>query len=318
MKVVERAADLPLPAQQITALEFAFLAPRLDDGRTVHLWEIAAATYRRWHAEGRASVVALSPDTIDGGWTVLERAGVPRNSWFVVLHVREAASKVHHAELHNVLNANVDDYVPAIMEITRRGGWVIGVGDPKMTPLPELPNVFDYCHSKFRADWMDIFLCARARFFLGTSSGPAYVPSIFGVPAVLTNWWPPAQRPWHSTDIFIPKQYRRLHDGRMLTLAESLEEPFGYCNSVEHLREARGVVVEDNDPDHIRLAVIEMFDRLAGNIREAENDLRLRRHADEIYTSRGVHGASSLAREFLRQDHLFTESPIIEGANNGD
>jgi putative glycosyltransferase (TIGR04372 family) len=317
IKVVERAADLPFPEKQMMALEFSFLAPRLDDGRTVHLWEIAAATYQRWHAEGRPPLVTLPPDTTDEGWSALECAGIPRDAWFVALHVREAASKVHHAELHNILNARVADYIPAITEITRRGGWVIGIGDPNMTPLPRLPGVFDYRHSNLRTDWMDIFLCARARFFLGTSSGPAYVPSIYGVPSVLTNWWPPAQRPWHPADIFIPKRYRQLHDGRMLTLAESLDEPFGYCNSVEHLRHVKGVVVDDNDPDDIRLAVLEMLDRLQGQFPQDDTDLLLRRRVDEIYASRGVHGASSLARDFLRENKHFADPGFVQGTTDG-
>jgi putative glycosyltransferase (TIGR04372 family) len=312
MRVVERAVDLPLPRAQLETLEYTLLGPRLDDGTTAARWPLAAETYRRWHAEGRRPLLTLGDETVRRGWSVLESVGVPRDAWFVALHVREAASKAQHAQLHNVLNARVEDYFPAIAEITRRGGWVIALGDPKMTPLPPLAQVLDYRHSRVRSEWMDIFLCAQARFFLGTSSGPAYVPPLYGVPGVLTNWWPHAQKPWHPTDIFLPKLYRRTPGGPFMTLAESLKEPFGYCNSTRYLSENQGVTVEDNDPEDIRLAVVEMFDRLAGR---ADTDMEastLRARANEIYARNGINGMSELARDFLRRHIHF----VSAGASN--
>ena len=136
-----------------------------------------------------------------------------------------------------VMNADVCTYLPAMAEITRRGGFVIRMGDTGMSRLPPLSNVIDYCHSDLRADWMDIFIAARCRFMLGTSSGPAYIPPLYGVPSVLTNWWPPAQRPWHASDIFVPKMLCRVADGRYLSLSETLCEPFSYCHSRSYLAE---------------------------------------------------------------------------------
>jgi hypothetical protein len=36
-------------------------------------------------------------------------------------------------------------------------------------------------------------------------SRKAFVPPLYGVPAVLTNWWPPGMRPWHASDILHPE-----------------------------------------------------------------------------------------------------------------
>jgi putative glycosyltransferase (TIGR04372 family) len=99
---------------------------------------------------------------------------------------------------------------------------------------------------------MDVFIAAKCRFLLGTSSGPAYVPPAYGVRSVLTNWWPPAQRPWHAGDIFIPKRYRRLSDLHRLSLKETLVEPFAWCNAIKYLEDGHGLIVEDNDPEDDR------------------------------------------------------------------
>jgi putative glycosyltransferase (TIGR04372 family) len=301
LEVVEDEAELPVSLGALSTLSYNFLAPRLFDRSTVHLWEIGAKTYQRWEDEKREPLLNLSPEVERRGWQVLENKGIPRDAWFTVLHVREAGSRKYHADLHNVLNADIFNYMPAIEEITRRGGWVIRMGDPSMKALPAAANVFDYCQSEDRSDWMDIFLCASARFFIGTSSGPAYVPTDFGVPCVHTNWWPPAQRPWHSRDIFIPKLYRKIDSGNVLTLSQSLREPFGYCNSIAYLKKTQGVEVLDNSSEDIRDATIEMLDRLENKTDYDEGDMKLREAAQYIYQSNNVHGAALLTRSFLKR-----------------
>jgi putative glycosyltransferase (TIGR04372 family) len=301
LKIVEQEADLPLPLDSLQALCFDFRGPLLADGSTQHYWNVAADVYRRWHAESRKPILTLPPDVHRKGQLALENVGLPKDAWFVALHVREAASKNLHASWHNVLNASIDDYLPAIKEVTRRGGWVIRIGDPAMTPLQPMPNVLDYCHSDIRSDWMDVYLLARARIFLGTSSGPAYVPQDYGVPCVLTNWWPPAQRPWHPQDIFIPKLYRQVKSDTILTLSQSLAEPFGYCNSVSYLKESHGVVVEANSPRDIHVAISEMLDRLDEISHYTDEDQDLQNRADQIYQSNGGHGMASISRGFLKR-----------------
>jgi putative glycosyltransferase (TIGR04372 family) len=256
---------LPVPLDNLQALCFDFRGPLLADGSTAHYWEAAANVYRRWHAQNKNPILTLQPTIAQRGRLSLTSVGIPNDAWFVTLHVRESTFKNYHVSLHGVLDANIADYLPAINEITSRGGWVIRIGDPTMTPLQPMPNVFDYCQSNIRFDWMDVFLLACSRFFLGTSSRPAYVPQDYGVPCALTNWWPPAQRPWHPQDIFVPKLYRQLKSA-LLTLSNSLAEPFGYCNSIDYLRESQGVTVEANSSSDIRAAVCEMLDRLDGTL----------------------------------------------------
>lgn len=300
LKIVEQEAELPMPLDSMQALAFDFRGPLLADGSTVHYWHAAANVYRRWHAENRKPVVTLAPDIDRRGRLALESVGVPHDAWFVTLHVREAASKNLHASLHNVLNASIVDYLPAIKEVTSRGGWVIRIGDTAMTPLAPMPNVLDYSHSSIRSDWMDVYLLSRCRFFLGTSSGPAYVPQDYGVPCVLTNWWPPAQRPWHPQDIFIPKLYRMVNDGSILSLSRSLAEPFGYCNSVNYLSNKYGVIVEVNSSSDINAATCEMLDRLDGTYRLTDEDQARQKRADQIYRSNDGYGMASVSSNFLK------------------
>jgi len=301
VRLVERPEDLPFPPQAVQALHYDLLGPRLAD-RTTYFWEVAGRTYLRWRQEGRPPLFQLPPDIELRGQTALRQLGMPLGAWFVALHVREGTWDGRHPGMHAIRNAAIATYLPAIAEITSRGGWVVRLGDPGMTPLPALPNVIDYCHSKIRADWLDIYILASCRFIVGTNSGPVFVPTLYAdTPAVLTNWWPAAERPWHSADIFVPKLLRRLSDGRLLSLSETLREPFCWCFSRRFLADHAGVRLEDNDAEIIRAAVHEMLERLDDNSQlDAEAD-ELRARADRIYDGSGVVGMGRLATEFVRR-----------------
>jgi len=301
LRLIENPNDLPFPASAVQALHYSLFSPRLPDGTTTFYWELADQTYRRWLEDRRPPLLALPPEIEARGRAVLEGLGMPQGAWFVALHVREREPDGTQSGINAIRNADISTYFPAIAEITRRGGWVIRIGDPSMAPLPSLPNVIDYCHSAVRSDWMDIFILARCRFLIGTNSGPAFVPVLYGSPAVLTNWWPAAERPWQSSDIFIPKMLRSASDGRYLTLSETLSEPLGWCYSRRHLLKCAGVYVEDNDPQIIRAAVEEMLARLDGRLEPSREMEDMRARADGIYKSRRVAGSAALAGEFLRR-----------------
>jgi putative glycosyltransferase (TIGR04372 family) len=305
LRLVEDAKDLPFDCAAIRCMKYHYFFPRLPDGKTAHFWNLAGKTYKRWQEGGRGPLLTFPPDAAERGSAALYSAGIPPDGWFIALHVREGKWQGAKNTLYGTLNADIDTYLPAIAEITRRGGWVIRMGDPAMRPLPRLAQVFDYCHSDLRADWLDIFIAAHCRFMVGTSSGPAHVPPIYGVPRVLTNWWPPAARPWHASDIFVPKLPRRLAQGRYLTLSEMLCEPFSWCHSRRYLAKHSGVRIEDSDPEIIRGAVVEMLTRFDGDTSLDTKTLQLRARADGIYEKHNVVGMGQFARDFLcRHDDL--------------
>jgi putative glycosyltransferase (TIGR04372 family) len=301
LRVVERSEDLPFPASAVQILHYDFLGPRLPDQTTAYFWTVAGETYQRWEREGRAPLLKFPPDVAARGWEGLYRLGLPSGAWFVALHVREGKWDRSKPGNHGIRNADPLSYWLAISEVTRQGGWVIRIGDIGMTPLPPMQNVIDYCHSSARADWMDIFILAHCRFLVGTNSGPAFVPALYGKPSVLTNWWPAGERPWHSLDLFIPKLLRKNAHDRYLSLSETLQEPFCWCFSRRYLADHGGVQLEDNDPEVIRAAVHEMLQRCDGRVPQDGALAELRVRADQIYESCGIAGRAQLAGELLRQ-----------------
>ena len=274
----------------------------IPDGRTLHRDIAHRVIQKQWEKENRTSLLKLSPVHHQRGWRILREQGVPGDAWFVCLHVREAGFFDEDVSWSNNRHRNADimDYIPAILSITERGGWVVRIGDPSMTPLPAMRQVIDYANSDFRDDWMDLFCVAESRFFLGMASGPSSVAVAFGVPSLGTNWFPLGPWPYGKDDIFIHKLLKSMQDGRILGIVESLKAPF--FGAMEPLFfEARGVEPVDNSPREISEAVIEMLDRLDGKLTYSEESNRLQDRYRALADPYGVGLGSRVARTFLQR-----------------
>lgn len=278
----------------------------LANSQIVPYAELGAAVQKQWELEGRSPLLTLSDSDYKRGWHCLRLLGVPRNAWFVCLHVREAGFNDHfHFGLmsQSYRNAHIDSYYLAIQSIVERGGWVIRMGDTTMKPLPKMKQVIDYAHSDLKSDWMDVFLCANCHFFIGTSSGLCFVPPTFGRPCVLTNWTPMGVIiPWSGRDIYIPKLYKSKEDQQLLSFTELTSPP----TPIIHIFSGKvladlGIEVVDNTSEEINSLVLEMLDKLEGKAEYTEADNQLQAQYKIWLEQNNCYGSSRIGRDFLRK-----------------
>jgi putative glycosyltransferase (TIGR04372 family) len=129
-----------------------------------------------------------------------------------------------------------------------------------MKHLPKRERLIDYAHLGIKSAWMDVFLAASCRLWIGTNSGLFMLASTFGVPVALTNVAPTTFRPWSYKDVFIPKLYYSEAERRLLTFRESLAPELYTSYHIDVER----VTPIDNDPEDIVALVREMLERLEG------------------------------------------------------
>lgn len=162
---------------------------------------------------------------MEAGAARLRAAGVTAD-WFVAMHIREGG---YHGDgpgtTRQHRSANVGDYMDAIAAITARGGVVVRLGDRSMTPLGGVTGVFDYAHSDIKSAEMDLYLCAAARFFVGTTSGLTTAVQALGTPMLLVNCISNDCQFWHErTDFTVRPVYDR-RARRYLSLRETYRQP---------------------------------------------------------------------------------------------
>jgi putative glycosyltransferase (TIGR04372 family) len=222
----------------------------LHDGRWQWFHDVADSVEEQWQAQRRGPLLKITSAHRERGKCVLERLGLPTDAWFVTLHIRENVDATRR-------NANVVDYLPAIRRITDNGGWVVRLGNPTMTKMPELPRVIDYAHGS-REEWLDLYLLAASRFLIGTNSGPAWVAGTFGVPAVLTNWAPIGIKSHYRNTLTINKRLWSNEKSRFLGADEQIAGPLAYADS-DYILRRENVSAVPNTPEEITDAVDRML-----------------------------------------------------------
>ena len=272
------------------------------NGKPTYIEFAIGQVQHQWELEGRAPLLSISDSDSNRGWQSLLDHGIPPGSWFVCLHVRDGNYWHEDSDSPDAYrNADIKTYIKAIETITKKGGWVIRVGDAKMTALPEMDNFFDYACSSLKSDWMDIFLCSSCRFFLGTNSGLYLVPYTFGVPCVLTNWLPMTGRPRSKHDLFILKLLYSIRNDRLLSFEEGMSPSLAQCYTQQDYEKLE-IKIIDNSPEDIQDLVFEMLNRLDGAQCYTESDLQLKNKYDKLFSAQSQYGMNGhIGLEFIRR-----------------
>lgn len=225
------------------------------DGAWLPFMDTVYEIERRWIASNRAPLLAMPQKDIDRGWDFLATLGIPRDRWFVTIHVREnGAVSGTKSDFSSIRNASLGDYAPAVAAIVEAGGHPIRIG--KLKTSVDVPGLIDLGAA---ADWLDIFLISQCRFFMGMNSGPAWVAGTFGIPALLTNWAPRAVRYGYRDAVFMPKSLQRKSDGALVDKTDGHE--MHAIESAEIL-DRYGVISVDNAPHEIKAAALSFMARV--------------------------------------------------------
>ncbi|MGJ5178181.1 TIGR04372 family glycosyltransferase [Bradyrhizobium oligotrophicum] len=212
-----------LPYQRLVGDQF--IAVRGKDGLAEPWAHAASRAQVAWAEQQRGPIVTVPSELMEAGAARLRAAGVNAD-WFVAMHIREGG---YHGDgpgtTRQHRSANVGDYLAAIAHITARGGVVVRLGDRSMTPLRGMTGVFDYAHSDIKSAEMDLYLCAAAHLFVGTTSGLTTAVQALGTPMLLVNCISNDCQFWHErTDFTLRPVYDR-RNRRYLSLRETYRQP---------------------------------------------------------------------------------------------
>lgn len=286
--LVEDPAELHSLRPMRKSLGFNVAGPMQCGTKTIP-WGHSAAVYvqERWDSQMRPPLLCLTDEHRMRGMKALKTIGMPEDAWFAALHVREGKFGTHRiAEPYR--DADSSTYIEAITAITSRGGWVVRLGDSSMSPLPKMSNLFDYAKSELKSDWMDVFLCAAARFMIGCSSGPATISRAFGVPIALANYLPTGTLYLSKQDLFLPKLLRRRADGSLLLFEQQMSPPLSTCVSDGMFGNLYGTAIISNTAQEIQELVEEMLDKLDGVPSKSTDDENLQKRFKSLTAECGT------------------------------
>jgi putative glycosyltransferase (TIGR04372 family) len=228
------------------------------DGESLCFVHALHRIQKDWEKAGYSPLFTLSPFEKIRIADYLKSLGVPKDAWYVCLHVREPG--FHHSwdKLYpSMRDADINDYSLAIKEIVKAGGWVIRMGDPSMKPLPPMRNVVDYAHSSLRTPLADVLLLAGCRFFMATNSGYVNIASMYYVPCALTNWVPLGGPLPVQQDLMIPKLLKNKITDKYLSLEEMYQTELAFVMNWSEL--PADIELVPNSPEELACMAKEML-----------------------------------------------------------
>ena len=167
------------------------------------------------------SVVSMSDNEIEKGYKLIKNLyGMKKDSWWVCFHSRDNSyfekNFKKNFDYHNYRNCDIENMLPAMKLISKLGGYAIRYGADEERPLSyKDEKIIDYSFNG-RSDFLDIFLIAKSRFFVGTTSGTSHVAKLFSVPYLMTNYIPFFPMPEQPQSMFLLKKITN-QNKKMLT-----------------------------------------------------------------------------------------------------
>src|ERR1700730_6521712 len=137
------------------------------------------------------------------------------------------------------------------------------MGAPTVPALPKMERVIDYARQSDRSPEMDIHLMRKARMFIGTTPGFAYVASSFGIPTSMVNALSSVGLLWSKDTRFSLKPVHT-RDGRMLSLRDVTSERWRWACPTHETVTSAGLVVSESSSDEILETTKEVLDLSAG------------------------------------------------------
>jgi putative glycosyltransferase (TIGR04372 family) len=187
--------------------------------------------------------------------------GIPDGAKWVCLIIRDAAY-LPTLTYHRHRDTKADDYIPMAVALAQRGYYVIRMGAKVAEPFRvKHSRIIDYAMSGKRTDFMDVYLGARCAFCVSNATGFDAIPITFRRPVCYVNQVPlEYMMTYHAPALCIWKHH--LKDGKRLAPAEVFALNAGQCMRADEY-DALGITLEDNSPQELMDAALEMSDFVA-------------------------------------------------------
>lgn len=254
--------------------------------------------------------LSFTPEEEQLGREELQAMGIPDGASFICLFSRDSAyhesmAPARDFSFSDCRNTSIHNHVPAAEEMTRRGYFTVRMGAVVKEPLQTTnPMIIDYA-TKYRSDFMDIFLCAKCYFYFGCPGGLENIPFIFRKPIANVNLVPiQAAKTYSHDNLFIPKKLWLREERRFMTFREIFDRQIDNVRIGKHY-EQLGIEIVENTPEEIKALAVEMDERLKGTWQTTKEDEELQRRFWSIYRPHSLFHGTILAHigaEFLRQN----------------
>ncbi len=211
---------------------------------------------------------------------------------------------------HDYRNMAIEDFLPAMNALADQGVYSLRMGSAVAAPLnTERKEIIDYA-SRFRDEFMDVYLSGNCKLFVSTGTGIDAIPAIFRNMICFVNLLPVGSPSVTTLPcICIHKKLWFNQEKRFLSYREQFESGAASFGMSQQYQQA-GITVIDNTPEEIKSAVMEAWKRAQGIRQESDEDEYIHQQAIGIFqkfNSQSYPINFRIGHEFLKQNYYLLD-----------
>jgi len=201
------------------------------------------------------------------GESFLKELGISlqKNDWYVCIFSRDPIylnqaypgfKPNEDWSYHNYRNFDIDDLIPSIEYIIKKGGYVIRVGNEVEKRVSYTnPKFIDYPFTHLVSGFHDLYLVANAKFILGSRSGITELASVFEVPWACINLTPTFNMPLGKRTLYVPKKIVHKKNRKLVSFKQIIKMKLDHTQAAEHLN-----ILRKNDLNYLSLSKEEILE----------------------------------------------------------
>ena len=222
---------------------------------------------------GPLSFFSLTADEVEQGREVQEKLGIPEDTPFVGIHLRQGGG--HSGQLRDT---DITSLMPAIEYLLEQGFRVVRLGRTAMNPLPSRPGIVDLPQMEDIPHIADIWFSTQCKFMICDSSGPLHFPLVFnGPPRLIVNYVELMLPSFNPMDRHVSKCFRvRNESNRLMTFKEMMFFERIINISDTRISEANLEIMELTPEDYLDLVTEMVMDLKAGTCPDTNSPLQVR------------------------------------------
>ena len=233
---------------------------------------------------------------LDEGRDTLKRRSVDLDAPIALVHLR------NNGIADEVRNVKAQSYVECILRLQSLGYQVCQIGVNRHNSISKIvKGVFEFSGTSSADKQADFYLMLNSDIFIGTTSGPAIFPTLFGVPSLITNLTSISRNAFGSkSTLYVPKIIVDSR-GKPLNLQEQFSSRFAFGGEFlrKQLKRSR-VDFKDVSNQELLESLEELLSRIKnGKLEKTTIDARIAEiRADAKSVSSGLISNSFLSAHF--------------------
>jgi putative glycosyltransferase (TIGR04372 family) len=138
---------------------------------------------------------------LEMGKSRLKSKSVDLEAPIALIHLR------NNGNVEEVRNVDVESYIDCIKKLRSLGYQICQIGVNRHNALSRyLEGVFEFSEKSEADNQADFYLMLFSDIFIGTTSGPAIFPTLFGIPSLITNLTSMSRNAFSSNStLYVPK-----------------------------------------------------------------------------------------------------------------